>query len=98
MMRVADDLNFKLCVAGLAAVALFTGTASFAQEHREGTQTHGKGRVISDPAEIAALLAKCGIKLPAPGAAAAPKEPGQARTPVRTIHCNVKKDESGQLR
>jgi hypothetical protein len=92
-MRVSDDLNFKLCVAGIAAVALFTGTASFAQDHHTGMKLPPNARMLTDPAEIAAVLAKCGIKLNGPGGrVAVPQASGQNPAAVRAIACDLSKE------
>jgi hypothetical protein len=93
MMKVADGLKSRLNVVSCAAIALFTGTVGFAQEHHTGAQSAPNARLLTDPAEVAALLARCGIKRAAPGGAtAAPPPAGQKLTQVRAVRCELSKE------
>jgi hypothetical protein len=93
MMKL-DELTFKLCVAGVAAVALFTGTTSFAQQQaRPNVRDQSSVRMISDPADIAALLAKCGIKRDASGRIVAPQsERKEGAVQMQVVRCDAARD------
>jgi hypothetical protein len=75
MFKVAIKRFASSSVAGIAAAALFSSTAAWSQE--APAQQPKQMRVITDPAEIEAILAECGLSIKAPSkkSAAAPAAP-----------------------
>ena len=81
-----------LCVSGIAAAAFLAGTTAHAQETLVPQQK--TVRYVTDPAEIEALLAACGLKAPPSKSrtpsASTPQPGASGETPkTRTVRCNV---------
>jgi hypothetical protein len=82
----------KLAGAAVALAALSTPAAASGQEKAAGAPTM---RVLSDPAEIAAILAKCGIKRDAAGRPVIAPQAGQTNS-VQTFRCDLSKEVQKQ--
>jgi|GEM_PF-5871761 len=97
MFEAAKARILRIGVAGMAAAALVSATMAYAQE-APAPERKVQTRVITDPAEIEAILAECGLSMKArpkksaeapaapPTAADDPKAGGAA--PVKR-RCNI---------
>jgi hypothetical protein len=87
MFDMRNSVRFAFVSMALAT----TGTVVPAAAQPAGSSAPAdQMKVITDPAEVAAILAKCGIRRPAPGTPVVmPKDGAGGTTQVRTMQCDL---------